>query len=131
MQPAREDVVQKLTFPASTATAGALRVDMRSFPSCEPCPRASPKSSLYVAAPTIGKISAGTFAVAPDTPTARPRDAKRRRKTPRAVVRWRGIGSGSRSKGRNLSRVRDDANPLSRDGYVSSQREQEARVLSR
>ena len=61
MQPAREDVVQNLTRPASAASASARRGARMSFPSCEPCPRASPKSSVQVASPRIGKTSRGTF----------------------------------------------------------------------
>src|SRR5918994_5740165 len=60
MQPARADVVWNFTFPASTATAGERHVVMRSLPWCPPFPRGAPKSLMYVALPTTGKISRGT-----------------------------------------------------------------------
>src|SRR4051794_6436553 len=60
MQPAWEEVVQKLTVPASTATASCRLPAIRSFPSWRPVPRASPKSSEYDTGPTTGKINLGT-----------------------------------------------------------------------
>jgi len=44
MQPAFADVVQNLTVPLSAATASARLGASKSFPSCVPLPRASPKS---------------------------------------------------------------------------------------
>ena len=62
MQPARADVVRNLTLPASAATASERLVAMMSLPSCAPLPRGAPKSSVYMALPTTGKTSCGTFA---------------------------------------------------------------------
>jgi hypothetical protein len=44
MHPARAEVVQYLTFPASTATAGDFLDAIRSLPWWGPPPRAAPKS---------------------------------------------------------------------------------------
>src|SRR5215210_3600441 len=93
MQPALADVVQYLIVPASAATAGDRFAAIRSFPWCPPPDRGAPKSSVYVTAPTTGNTMwSGVFgAAAPAVPAAKPRIAARKR-TPRAVVRWRLIG---------------------------------------
>src|ERR687898_50736 len=99
MQPARADVVWNFTLPASAATAGERHVVMRSFPWCPPCPRAAPKSSKYVALPTTGKISCGTFgdaapgADAVASPAVRTRTTGMRRR--RIGVRFRDSGRGA------------------------------------
>src|SRR6476619_5329516 len=93
MQPAVRDVVQYLTVPVSAATAGERFADIRSLPWCGPPARGAPKSSMYWTVPTTGKMMwSGTFgAAARAVPATRPRMAARKR-TPRAVVRWRLIG---------------------------------------
>src|SRR5690242_21555522 len=60
MQPALADVVQYLTVPGSTATAGARLSASRSLPSWLPPERGCPKSSEYVTEPTTGNTIAGT-----------------------------------------------------------------------
>src|SRR5215470_10405520 len=94
MQPAVAEVVQYLTLPASTATAGDFFAAIRSLPWCAPPERGAPKSRVYVTCPITGKISRGTFVVAAgaaaDT-AARPTSAARKR-IPRGFVRWRLIG---------------------------------------
>src|SRR5919198_2804738 len=108
MHPAACEVVQYLTVPDSAATAGDLFADIRSLPWCAPPGRGAPKSSTYVTCPTTGKMMwSGTFGVtAAAGPAARPSMTARKR-TPRAVVRWRlirGDGrSGARSRGRRLA----------------------------
>src|SRR5712671_5505167 len=90
MQPALADVVQNLTFPGSTATTGVFLAAIRSLPWCGPPGRACPKSSMYVVGPATGKISVGTEpfgATAATAVPARP-STQRRRRTPRAPVRW-------------------------------------------
>ena len=105
MQPARAEVVQSVTVPASAATASARRGAMMSIPSWLPWPRGSPKSLPKLAWPTTGKtIVWAAFAVGPPLffapgsfggPAAAapvPRAARRvRKRTPRAVVRWRSM----------------------------------------
>src|SRR3954447_12867753 len=90
MQPALRDVVQYFTVPASAATAGDRFAAIRSFPSCAPPDRGAPKSLMYCTWPTSGKTMwSGTFgAAARAVPATRPMIAARKR-TPRAVVRWR------------------------------------------
>ena len=56
MQPARAEVVQNLTFPASTATTGDFLGARMSLPSWRPCGRGSPKSFVYRYGPTTGKM---------------------------------------------------------------------------
>src|SRR5829696_951225 len=92
MQPAFADVVQNLTVPGSTATAVERFGAIRSLPSWEPVPRASPKSFVYVAPPRTGKISCGTFASGRAPAGAAPTTAARtmRIRNPRAVVRLQG-----------------------------------------
>src|ERR671937_2139864 len=93
MQPAARDVVQYFTVPDSAATAGDFFADIKSLPWCAPPARGAPKSSMYVTCPTTGKMMwSGTFGgPAPAVPAARPTIAARKR-TPRAVVRWRLMG---------------------------------------
>src|SRR3954468_8567727 len=92
MQPAFADVVQNSIFPDSTATTGVFFAASMSLPWCGPPARGCPKSSMYVAGPATGKTSVGTagafFGGAADAGTAMP-SRQRRRRTPRAVVRWR------------------------------------------
>src|SRR5207248_8737938 len=107
MQPALTEVVQNSTLPASAATTGVFFVATRSLPWCGPPARGWPKSSMYVAGPATGKISVGTlFAPAAEPGTARPSRSSRRR-TPRAVVRWRRI---------KLRFALEGADPSSRNG---------------
>src|SRR5437764_51906 len=54
-------------------------------------------------------MCAGGFLAAPAAPTRSPK-ARRRKRVPRAVVRWRlDMSSGSRSKGRTLTNAPNDA----------------------
>src|SRR5262245_56530561 len=96
MQPAREDVVQNLTFPASAATAAERQVVTMSLPSWGPCPRGAPKSSVYAALPTSGKTIGvavggavlGSLSATAEEVRASPAAASSRRtRAPRAVVR--------------------------------------------
>ena len=97
MQPALAELVQNSTLPASTASARLRLVAMMSFPWCVPPARGSPKSSLYVTAPTTGKTSfCGTAALAPP---ARVKRARARTRVPRAVVRWLIMGLPVASEG--------------------------------
>src|SRR3990170_294739 len=111
MQPARDEVVWNLPVPASEASASARRGAMMSFPSCEPWPRASPKSFCQRASPSTGKTSCGTFAAgdavaAPAASRSASPVASRARRAPRAVVVRAGvIGTGSSSKGGSLPRA--------------------------
>src|SRR5438067_12069755 len=94
MQPAAREVVQYWTFPASAATVGDFFAATMSLPWCGPPGRGAPKSSTYCTRPTTGKMTcAGTVLAAKATaaPAATP-IAVTRKRTPRAVVRWRLIG---------------------------------------
>src|SRR5919201_4909412 len=91
MQPALADVVQKSTLPDAAASASARLGARMSIPWCGPPGRGAPKSSLYCTGPRTGKtMGAGGFWAAPATPARRP-EARRRKRIPRAVVRWRRI----------------------------------------
>ena len=109
MQPARDEVVQNLTVPASAASASARRGAMMSLPSWPPCPRGSPKSSVVrTRAEDREDESAAPFAARRTRPPHLLRGASRVtvRRIPRAVVRRGVIESGSRSKGGSLAGVR-------------------------
>ena len=112
MQPARDEVVQNLTVPASAASASARRGAMMSLPSWLPCPRGSPKSSVYDAAPSTGKTSRGTPPDGDAAAAPAPRSiAVTARRIPRAVFRRGVIKSGSRSKRGSLAGSPADFRP--------------------
>ena len=64
---------------------------MMSFPSCLPCQRGAPKSSVYETLAMTGKMSRGTAALA--VPAKAP--VARRIRRAAAVVRWRLMGERS------------------------------------
>src|SRR5215203_2286533 len=111
MQPARQDVVQNLTVPASTATATDFLAAMMSLPSWRPDPRASPKSSVYVTGPTSGKIRRGTPAADADAGPPSRTTAKRTTKRLRAVSRRGAIRTGFALEARHRSMDRQPDEP--------------------
>src|SRR6266536_6198247 len=134
MQPAELELVQILTVPASAATASAFRGAMMSLPWCGPCGRGAPKSFVYCTRPTTGNtirlavtradgvvvglgVAGFGLVIGPVPPSASPEfpgcaeatpaerpSSRRRRETPRAVVRWRRIKLRFALEGPNPSR---------------------------
>src|SRR5829696_9461862 len=106
MQPARDEVVQNFTVPASAANASARRGAIKSLPSCRPCPRGSPKSFVYETDPSTGKTIRGTLPPGDAAAAAAPKSiAVRARRVPRAVFRRGVIRVRFALEGRKPSRV--------------------------
>src|SRR5215211_5311403 len=104
MQPAREDVVQNFTVPASAATATDFFAAMMSVAWWGLEPRGDQKSSMYVVGPITGKMSLGTLAAAAVPGPASRTTVKRTTRRLRAVRRRGAIGTGSRSRRGTLAR---------------------------